>query len=287
MIKIKFFSSFGSNEGCIEAYTRVSELEKDPDFNTKYCFVTGDDYTHVVILNTAMPQLLNNIPKENVVGLAFEPVKFLGLSKNFIEYAQKYIGKYYIGEKHVSFPNTPFEEHFGYMWHLTPLKEKPVKKNIMSIMISEKNSAEGHKYRHVLCQHILRTNLPIDIYGKGCKFYSFLKDTRLKGDFKETEPYLNYVYHIAIENFKTPHYFSEKIMNTLLCSTVPLYLGCQNIDSYFPNQVVHLSENIEKDMQLLREICENPEKHKKNINEEEVKKRISFSHLIHTKLGWC
>ena len=43
MIKIKFFSSFGSTEGCIEAYTRVSELEKDPDFNKKYCFITDRD----------------------------------------------------------------------------------------------------------------------------------------------------------------------------------------------------------------------------------------------------
>jgi hypothetical protein len=286
MIKIKFFSSFGSCEGCIEAYIRVCELEKDPDFNKKYCFVTGDDYTHAILLNKPMPELLHNIPKENVVGLAFEPPQILDLKKKFIDYAEKYIGKYFIGSKSEDL-HSPFEEHFGYMWHIKPLIEKPVKKNIISLMISELNITEGHKYRHKLCHNILKSDLPIDIYGKGCKFYSFLKDTRIKGEFKETEPYLNYVYHIAIENFKTSHYFSEKIINPLLCGTVPVYLGCKSIDNYFPNQVVHLSENIEKDMQLLREICNNPEKHKKNINVEDVKKKISFSHLIHDKLGWC
>ena len=65
MIKIRFFSSFGPQEGCIEAYTRVSELEKDPLFNKSYCFVTNNDYTHAIILNTAMPPDLK-IPKENV-----------------------------------------------------------------------------------------------------------------------------------------------------------------------------------------------------------------------------
>ena len=80
MIIIKFFSSFGSSEGCIEAYTRVSELAKDPLFNTEYCFTTGDYYTHAIILNTAMPKLHSTIKKENVLGLAFEPLEFLNLT---------------------------------------------------------------------------------------------------------------------------------------------------------------------------------------------------------------
>ena len=285
MIKIKFFSSFETSEGCNETYTRISELNKDPDFNTKYCFVTGDDYTHAIILNVAMP-LLKNIPKENVIGLALEPLCFLGITNEFLEYATKYIGKYYIGEKHPDL-SEPFEEYYGYMWHITPLMNKPIKKNIISLMIGELKISEGHKYRHELCQSILKSDLPVDIYGQGCRYYTKIKDKRIKGEFKKKEPYLHYVYHIAIENYKTPHYFSEKIINALLCSTVPVYWGCKSIDTYFPNQVVHLSGNIEKDMQLLREICKNPEKHKKNINVEEVKKQISFSHLIHNKLGWC
>ena len=285
MIKIRFFSSFGPQEGCIEAYTRVSELKKDPLFNKAYCFVTNNDYTHAIILNTAMPPDLN-IPKQNVVGIAFEPIQFLSLSQKFIEYAKKHIGTYFIGEKPGSFslPDL-FKENYGYMWHMTPLTTPPVKKNLISIMVSDKQFAEGHKYRHTLCSKILQTDLPIDIYGRGCKFYSFLKDSRVKGNFNGEEPYLSYVYHIAIENFKTPHYFSEKITNSLLCGTVPVYLGCKNIDSYFPNQVIHLSGDVVKDMQLLTAICSKPENYKKEINVEEVKKTISLSHLV-KKMGW-
>jgi hypothetical protein len=284
MIKIRFFSSFCNQENCIEVYNRISELKNDKLFGTKYCFVTTDDYTHAVIINTAMPPNLN-IPKENVVGIAFEPIQFLGLTHNFLEYAKKYIGTYFIGEKPKDLLPDLFKESYGYMWHMTPLVEKPIKKNIMSLMVSNKLSAEGHKYRHILCARILASDLPIDIFGRGCSIYAYKKDPRVKGNFNGDEPYLSYVYHIAIENFRTPHYFSEKITNTLLCETVPVYLGCKNIDQYFPEKVIHLSGDVDMDMKLLREICEKPHLYKKQINVDDVKKTISFSQLV-TKLGW-
>ncbi len=273
---IKFFSSFGPSEGCIEANTRVSELLKDPAFNRDYRFTLGEDYTHAIILNTAMPQL--TIPKENVIGLAFEPLIFLNLTDKFITYAKKNIGKYLIGEKKDLPP--PFMEHFSYMWHITPLLEVPTKTNLMSIMISHKMLTPGHKYRHSLCQRILNSTLPIDIYGNGCSYYQGSTDIRLKGEFTDNEPYENYLFHISIENGITPHYFSEKIMNTLLCHTTPLYLGCENIDTYFPNSVIKLTGQVDRDMTLLSNICQNKERYLKTIDVEKVKKTIHFSNVV-------
>lgn len=281
MIIIKFFSSFGSSEGCIEAYTRVSELVKDPLFNVKYRFTLEDDYTHAILLNTAMPALKPNVPKENVIGLAFEPFNFLGLTIRFVDYAKKNIGLYYIGQK-ADLP-LPFTEHFAYMWHTTPLPTIPIKTKNMSLMISTKLQTSGHQYRHMLCKHILSSDLPIDIWGNGCKFYTNnnKKDTRIKGPFESKEPYLDYRFHIAIENVRSPHYFSEKIMDPLICSTVPVYLGCENIDTYFPNSVIHLSGDIQKDMNLLTDICRNPDKYSNiSVKVEEVKQTISFTNIV-------
>jgi hypothetical protein len=279
MIIIKFFTSFGTNEGCIEAYTRVSELAKDPLFNTKYKFTLGDDYTHAVILNTAMPAL--TLPKEKVIGLAFEPLEYLNLTHQFADYAKKHIGTYLLGDK-MNLPSPPFIEHFAYMWHTTPLTELPMKTKNISLMISKKTHTIGHKYRHILCQAILSTNLPIDIYGNGCNYYTHIKDTRIKGGFVSKEPYLDYQFHIAIENVQAPHYFSEKIMDALVCQTTPIYLGCQNIDAYFPDSVLHLSGNLQKDMQLLTTICNNPDYYKKAVDVEKVKKKISFTNIVET-----
>lgn len=107
MIVIRFFCSLGSSNASNEAYSRVSELLNDPAFDKErqfiaecsqatdaYRFTTGEDYTHAIILNTAIPML--TIPKENVIGLSLEPVI---LSPAFIAYADKHIGKYFIGEQ--------------------------------------------------------------------------------------------------------------------------------------------------------------------------------------------
>ena len=272
---IKFFTSFGTSEGCIEAYTRVHELYSDPDFNKTYKFTCNDDYTHAIILNTAMPKV--TIPKENVIGLAFEPIQFLGLTSIFIDYARKNISKYYLGDN-TGLPDC-FINHYSYMWHMTPYTYIPEKTKIMSIMVSDKNNAPGHKYRHLLVQAILKSNLQIDIYGKGCKFYNKLNDPRIKGEFKETEPYENYKFHIAIENFQTSDYFSEKITNTLLSNTCPIYLGAKYIDKYFDN-IIKLTKHIETDLSLLEDIINNLDKYYITQDIDKIKKTLSIKNVI-------
>ncbi len=273
---IRIFSSFCSSENCKEVYERLCEVHKMPNYGPDKSFyiTTGDDYTHVIILNTAMPTIKPGIPKSNVIGFAHEPLAFLGLTPQFIEYARKYIHTYYIGEKG-NLPE-PFVEQHGYMWHITPLRTLPsTKHNLMSIMISEKGFAPGHRYRHALVQHILRTNLPIDIYGRGCRYYD-ISDSRLKGDFTEKEPYESYQFHICIENFQTPRYFSEKIINTLLCGTTPIYLGAKHIDDYFPHMVYGLTGNVQEDMHFLTEVVENPNAFRKSIDVSDVKCKINL-----------
>jgi hypothetical protein len=236
-----------------------------------------DDYTHAVILNTGMPINLR-VPKDRVIGLALEPVQFLNLTQEFVQYAKTNIGKYYIGDKYI-LPE-PFVEGYTYMFYNPPLSYIPSKTNRMSLMVSQKNSAPGHKYRHKLVQAILKSDLPIDIWGRGDVYYSKLNDPRIKGRFDRYEPYESYDFHICIENFESNHYFSEKITNTLLCGASPVYLGCRNINTYFPNYVTTLSGSVEHDMVLLRDILTNPEKYKKDIDVKSVHESIDLLHNI-------
>jgi hypothetical protein len=275
-MKIRIFSSFCTSENCKSVYERLCETQFMDDYgkDNDIYITTDDDYTHVIIVNTAMPKIKDNIPKSNVIGLAYEPVPFLGLTQSFIDYAKVHIGKYYIGEKGDLPP--PFVEHYGYMWHITPLLTTPSKTNMMSIMVSNKNSAPGHKYRHQLVQSILQSTLPIDIYGRGCMYYTNIKDSRLKGNFDDLEPYESYKYHIAIENFKTPHYFSEKITNSLLCGTTPIYWGCNNISGYFPDTTYELTGDVLSDMNLLRMIFQNPDYYQKHIDMDTIKRKINL-----------
>ena len=277
MIKIRIFSSFCKSEGAIETFIRLNELEKDSDFNKRYSFTSGEDYTHAIIMNNAMPRL--KIPKENVIGLAFEPREFLRITQYFYDYAQRYIGMYFIGDS--SGLGKPFVSHCGYMWH-TPfndnLKEKTKK---MSLMVSQKKMAPGHLYRHTLAEKILSDNLDIDIYGTGCKILSesYLNDKRLKGEFKSHKEMLeDYEYHIAIENFQSPDYFSEKLMDSLICNTKPLYLGCKNHKKYFDDMIIPLTGDADKDIEIIKEYLKKPREN--DIDLKKVKETISIKNVI-------
>jgi hypothetical protein len=273
---IAFFSSFCDGNIQPEIIIRVHQLINSKRYNRDYKFVKNTDYyTHAIILNTAMPKL--NISKENVIGLAFEPIQYLGLTDKFIKYAKDNIGKYYISDYNEKL-GKPFIEHYSYMHFWYPLIDIKEKTKIMSIMVSDKKSAPGHKYRHIIVNNILRTNLPIDIWGRGSLLYK--NDNRIKGIFENSEPYYDYKFHICIENFQTNHYFSEKISSPLMHKTIPIYWGCKNINNYFPNNIINLSGNINNDMKLLIDIIVNPDKYQKNIDIAEIKKTLSIENII-------
>ena len=41
------------------------------------------------------------------------------------------------------------------------------------------------------------------------------------------------LFHVAIENVRQPHYFTEKLLDCFLTNTMPIYWGCPNIGAYF------------------------------------------------------
>ena len=270
---IKFFSDFCDSSVCKGAFERCCNAFLLDFYGiNKNVYIADDDdenYTHVIILNKAMPNL--SIPKENVIGLAFEPYEFLNINEEFINYAKKNIGKYFIGDKR-ELPE-PFIEKFGYLWFSRPVKEITIKNKIMSIALSNKKLSVGHQYRHKLVKKIIENNLPVDIFGRGSLEYSNTKF--VKGPFNdEAEPYKDYLYTITIENFRSNHYFSEKIINPIMYNCSPIYLGSKNIHKYF-DDIILLSGNIDNDIKLISTLLRNPfkyykklcnEKHEKNIN---------------------
>jgi hypothetical protein len=273
MIVVKFFSSFCSSENAMSVYSRILDIIDIPQYNTEIRYTTGEDYTHAVLLGVPMPAL--SIPKENVLGLAFEPPYFLGLTQQFIAYAQNYIGRYYIGEKG-SLPD-PFIEHHGFMWYCPfPNTIKP-KDKLMSIIFSNKKQVFGHQYRHQLVAAILQSGLPIDIYGNGCNLLG-CADNRIKGTFRDEEPYDGYRFSIAIENFSLPDYISEKLINPLMYECTPLYYGATNASKYFP--FIPLIGNLVTDLHIIMEVINNPEKYEKKVDRMDILYRTSLLHHL-------
>jgi hypothetical protein len=291
---IRIFADFATPEGIKESLEKCFCTNIIPYYGTgpgmKVQFTTdNDDYTHAIIINTAMPKLRNGLNKTRVVGLAYEPnhvQPFLNITSEFIKYAKKYIGRYYIGD--LKGLEEPFVEGYAYITYSVPKWIYDIKiphpmphtnHQLMSIMISGKMYAPGHIYRHRLVRGILQSNLPVDIYGNGCIMYRnspYANDPRLKGPFAEYEPYENYKFHVAIENFQSNYYFSEKIINPLLSGSIPVYLGCRNISKFFGDTPIVMSGNLEDDMQLIIDIVEHPDKYMRDIDVEKVEERVNL-----------
>jgi hypothetical protein len=269
---IKIFSDFCDSSNCKKAFENCCNARFLEFYGiNKNVYITDEDeYTHAIILNKAMPIL--NIPKENVIGLACEPYDFLGIDLEFVKYAQKYIGKYFIGDKR-NLPS-PFIEHFGYLWFSRPPKTINTKNKFMSIVLSNKKYSKGHQYRHELLKEIIRFNLPIDIYGRGSIAYKHLSKN-VKGTFDNAEPYEDYLYTISIENFRCNHYFSEKIINPIMYNCSPIYIGCRNIHKYFDN-IILLSGNLNADIQILKRILKEPFKYYQTTNNEKNEKTVNL-----------
>ena len=277
-MRIKIYSDFCNSETCKQKYETLCNVHKMNNYGPdKYLNITtGNTYTHAILLNCPIVTDIS-VPPECVLGLAFEPIPYLRLSYDFIDFADKHIGTYYIGYKHPKLTNPLFKEHQGFIWHTDhppPERETMIKNstnNVISLIISKKLQAPGHVYRHKLATFILSNNLPIDIWGNGTAQLGakFPNKKNIKGPFKDKEPYEAYSLSICIENHRHPHYFSEKISNCFICNTTPIYLGCTQIETYFPNQLIHLSGNLQEDCAFLTEISKNPSNYIREIKPKE------------------
>ena len=286
-IRIRFFSDFCSSEECKKKYEKMCLYKKTNEYGkTKKIYITTTEtYTHVFLLNCPIPPNIH-VEKDCVVGFAHEPPNNSCLNlyfNNFIDFAQKNIGKYFIGSV-TGLPSPPFVGHHGFLFHEMPsnISVMPNKKTkIMSIMVSHKSYTTGHKYRHTLVSYILKHRLPIDIWGNGAKLYKqrFPENNNIYGDFKSmSEMCENYMFTIAIENTSHEHYFTEKIVNPFMYHTIPLYWGCKKIEEYFPNYSIKLTGNVTIDMITINRVLKNPEyfriKHK--VNTEDILDKVNL-----------
>jgi hypothetical protein len=266
-MKVRFFTDYTSSENYAYHIIKSEGLE-----NAKFDITSGDDYDYAVILNTATPAL--KVPKSNVIGLAEEPKYYLELNDHFISYVKNNVSKYYIGYSGV--PEPEFKTHYGFISHV----EKPKstknyndKQCIMSLIVSEKQMTQGQCYRHLLVKEIINNNLPIDIYGKSTPTLKTMynNDTRIKEPFTVEDihkPYEDYKYHICIENEQHSDYISEKYTTAVLYNSIPVYLGATNVEKYFEKDCcIKLTGDIEKDLELLKNICQQPDNFKIDLSQ--------------------
>jgi len=264
-VRVKIFFPRYTSECGRNAICKTFGVE---NFQYKHIlFVNDESYTHAIIINyynnKVISKIKENIPRKNILGIAWEPPIFLPRNQEFKDYATKRIGKFLFGANLKGFPKC-FVGYYGFISH-RPIQNKKEKTKFMSIIVSNKKQLEGHKYRHTLVQAILKTNLDIHIYGRGSNQYG---GDRIKGGFEDVDlPYKNYTFTIAIENKRYNHYISEKFTNAISFNCIPIYYGATCIKKYFgDNCHIKLTGVINDDIRLLHDIFNNKDKYLLNLD---------------------
>ncbi len=88
----------------------------------------------------------------------------------------------------------------------------------VSLIASGRRDLEGHKLRH----SIVARDTDAQVMGRGYAPFEH-----------KWEGLAPFRFSVVIENIRAPGYFSEKLVDALLCETVPIYWGAPDVGEYF------------------------------------------------------
>ncbi|HSQ15786.1 MAG TPA: glycosyltransferase family 10, partial [Candidatus Binatia bacterium] len=100
------------------------------------------------------------------------------------------------------------------------------KHKILSTVCSDKRQRHTLHDKRFRFTQALKARLPaMDIYGHGVRP---MED--------KAEALDDYRYHVAIENYRGIHHWTEKLADVFLGAALPFYCGCPNAGDYFPEE---------------------------------------------------
>jgi hypothetical protein len=121
----------------------------------------------------------------------------------------------------------------GGRWVSDPDRLDLTKQAMCSLIVSKKAKLPGHKLRHDLVRWCRDTGQPVDVMGRGYRPFA-----------EKADGLAPYRYSLVLENVREPNYFTEKLVDALLCQTVPIYWGCPNIGDFFDTRGMILCDSL-------------------------------------------
>ena len=107
------------------------------------------------------------------------------------------------------------------------------KSRMLSLIASSKRDLPGHVLRHQIVEWVREKRLDMDVMGRGYKPFDAKSDGLAP-----------YRFSVVIENVQEPNYFSEKLLDAILCETVPIYWGCPNIERFMDTDGMILCNSV-------------------------------------------
>ena len=85
-----------------------------------------------------------------------------------------------------------------------------------------------------------------------------------------------YQFSIVIENSREPTYFSEKLIDCLLCNTIPIYWGAPNVDQYFDTDGMIICQNVQEIQKAINTVTEEDYQRLSQVAPENHERALSY-----------
>ena len=169
---------------------------------------------------------------------------------------------YAIGQAHINYLDRYFKFP-TFIWHVKKLKKirdkvinNPIRQKFCAAVISNNISTDGFRLNFIKELNKYKT---IDMGGR--------YNNNIGGRIKDKIKFLSsYKFSIAMENSECDGYISEKIIDSFLAGTIPIYYGNYMVDEYI-NPKSYILIRDEKDMyqkiEYIKMIDNDDEKYKK------------------------
>lgn len=262
MYKVKFHCNYCSDQ---EIYSRVLSMTPGSKGKWKNIQVVNDEkYDVFIIMNYPT---YNNYDKSRTIVFESEtpttrntfPRFYKGIENEFL----------YIHDTKKHF-NVDLWYH-GLTFDELSNSLNFEKTNVFSIINSNLNSLPGHIARNNFINKLTNT-FDLDLYGK---FYT--PNNKYKGSLvRKADGLMSYKYTFNHENDFENNYFTEKILDGIMCETLTFYGGCPNIKSFInPNSFIEIDLNNEQESLYIIRDCLKTDIWKGMVNSiREEKRRI-------------
>ncbi len=139
-------------------------------------------------------------------------------------------------------------------------KSKP-----MSLIASGKRGLLGQRMRHETVAWIIKNKLDVEVMGRAFKPFD-----------KKEDGLAPYRYSVIIENCREPDHFSEKLIDCLLCNTIPIYWGCPNVDRYFNTKGMVICRNAKEVREAIATVGAKDFEHFQTYSPENRERALSY-----------
>lgn len=228
-IRLRLVPDWTTPKGLVECWTKMSMDGKGGWGNIRITD-SEEDSDYDVIINKPPNGFQYN--KDRTILIQMEP-KMWERENMWGKWAHPEKLGLFLCLDHISFRNT-LEWHLSVSYSFLKT-HSPVKHygTTISTILSANRWDPGHIYRlDFAALYDKKGKHPLHVYGRGTSSFGFKEHKGEIPVFHKEQGLTQYKYTFNAENTSYENYFTEKIVDAILCECLIFYWGCTNIEKY-------------------------------------------------------